>query len=260
MLGKKRSLSLAILIAPLPLTGCIEATTLPSFDGGLLNPDIRYLRAAEVMTGVKCAVIGFLSERETMNLKDRQDKARKTFYERVEGPHFQKFAINPETDWQKVECKQGQHRAPMRDKTGKIIRDNTGHIIAECVANENCNPLSWAFWDYKRTIKRDDNEKGKCAPVPDYSHFALDPTQSAQITFTLKAINGGFINYAKIDAKKLPDWLRGFVAPGSIQAQAPFPQLNIGGNGATTIDFSTVMPQSLHGTLFSQALRRKRRR
>jgi hypothetical protein len=37
---------------------------LPDFNGGVLNPDIRFLKAGEVMNGVKCAMTEFMRERE----------------------------------------------------------------------------------------------------------------------------------------------------------------------------------------------------
>jgi hypothetical protein len=44
---------------------------LPDFNGGMLNPDIRYLRAGEVVNGVKCAMTEFMREREGQVMTDR---------------------------------------------------------------------------------------------------------------------------------------------------------------------------------------------
>jgi hypothetical protein len=52
------------------LSGC-ESMLLPDFNGGLLNPDIRFLKAGEVMNGVKCAMTAFMIERERQLLKER---------------------------------------------------------------------------------------------------------------------------------------------------------------------------------------------
>jgi hypothetical protein len=86
-------------------------------------------------------------------------------------------------------------------------------------------------------------EKG-CVPVPDYSRLALDPNQSATIQFTLIGNNSGFINFARIDAKKT-SWFP-FIQPGNATTAAPFPQLMINPKESTTFDVSVVMPQSVH--------------
>lgn len=52
------------------LSGC-QSLLLPDFNGGTLNPDIRFLRAGEVMNGVKCAMTAFMIEREKQIMRDR---------------------------------------------------------------------------------------------------------------------------------------------------------------------------------------------
>ncbi len=55
------------------LLGSCESMVLPDFEGGVLNPDIRFLRAGEVMNGVKCAMTEFLIEREQEIMAERVD-------------------------------------------------------------------------------------------------------------------------------------------------------------------------------------------
>ena len=76
----KHYAALAASVVALLSTSCIEAT-LPRFDGGLLNPEIRFLRAGEIMEGVKCAMVAFMHEREKMLMRrretgDSRDRAR----------------------------------------------------------------------------------------------------------------------------------------------------------------------------------------
>ncbi len=66
------------LLAAMTLAGC-ETLPLPNFNGGALNPDIRFLRAGEVMNGVKCAMTEFMREREIRILKDRWEKATRRY-------------------------------------------------------------------------------------------------------------------------------------------------------------------------------------
>ncbi|HWE16974.1 MAG TPA: hypothetical protein VG758_07315 [Hyphomicrobiaceae bacterium] len=68
-------MSLASLIAAVALGSCVQAT-LPNFDGGLLNPEIRHLRAGEIMEGVKCAMVAFMHEREVSLLNSRKEAKR----------------------------------------------------------------------------------------------------------------------------------------------------------------------------------------
>ncbi len=52
------------LVAVSVMLGSCESMVLPDFNGGMLNPDIRFLKAGEVMNGVKCAMTEFMRERE----------------------------------------------------------------------------------------------------------------------------------------------------------------------------------------------------
>lgn len=68
----------SILIVSLTIPGC-STLPLPNFNGGALNPDIRFLRAGEVMNGVKCAMTEFMREREIRILEDRWNKAARRY-------------------------------------------------------------------------------------------------------------------------------------------------------------------------------------
>ena len=100
-----------------------------------------------------------------------------------------------------------------------------------------CNPLSAQFWDYKiaafthesnesfphalaKAVKKDKIFKG-CTPVPDYSRYAVDPNQDMTLQLMLVGTNGGYINYNKIDATKLPSWLRSFITAGGDPTPPP---------------------------------------
>jgi len=114
------------------ISGCADELLLPNFDGGALNPDIRFLRAAEVISGVKCAMVSFLSERERELIAEREEDYRKlkndSAYSKIESgkqalPHprpprtepiepffarFQLYAVN--ATWQ-PECPRDHHFA-----------------------------------------------------------------------------------------------------------------------------------------------------
>lgn len=247
----------AALFCLAPLVGCTGAL-LPSFDGGVLNPDIRYLRVGDVMTGVKCAMAAFLSEREEDLVRDRERKRKQQLYKLVER-NFHTYAVNvPEgLSLSKLPegCPKEQHMegAVCRlNKSGRFsCTPGTGKCVNNSKDDRRCNPLSQQFWSYKQSKKsRKDGTvalEGACAPVPDYSRFSLDPNQSAKITFSLNAINSGFINYSRIDALRLPNWLQWLVVPGS--SNSPFPQMSPTLKGTTTIELAAAMPQSLHAPI-----------
>lgn len=219
------------------LTAC-EGLVLPSFDGGVLNPDIRFLHTAEVMDGVKCAMVAFMNEREQSLLQQRLDPRNRESFIRVEDLGSKTMTFDP---YGLNATKEVANKCPMSDH----------HFDAkkrQCVPN-NCEseakrPLGVTLWDYKPSS----NTKvvNHCVAIPDYSQFALDHTQSASIELTLSATNTGSVSYTKIDANKL-DPHHIFVAPGNGQTGAPFPGFSTTSKDVTTFDLTAVMPQSLHG-------------
>ena len=52
------------VVAVSVMLGSCESMVLPDYNGGMLNPDIRFLKAGEVMNGVKCDMTEFMRERE----------------------------------------------------------------------------------------------------------------------------------------------------------------------------------------------------
>ena len=218
------------------LPGC-DGKLLPNFDGGVLNPEFRHLRAADVMNGVKCAMVAFMIERENELIKQREEypeifKAIETKIDEDDAEkniYFQTYT-------------QGAKRAEAAHECGK-----GRHWDAEkgCVANRcDKDSLGISLWDYRRK-GLPDKAKG-CVPVPDYSRFALDPNQSATITFTLNGTNSGFINYSQIDATKLDGLYPKFIVEGGGARNQPFPQLQPTLKGTTSLELAVVMPQSVH--------------
>ena len=59
------------LVAVSVMLGSCESMVLPDFNGGMLIPDIRFLKAGEVMNGVKCAMTEFMREREEELINER---------------------------------------------------------------------------------------------------------------------------------------------------------------------------------------------
>jgi hypothetical protein len=100
-----RAAPLLAIVPTLFLSGCVEAT-LPRFDGGLLNPEIRLLRAGEILDSVKCAMVAFMHEREHNLLMVRQktkcmdgragevDDARLC---QIEGKEFGPYHVNADS-------------------------------------------------------------------------------------------------------------------------------------------------------------------
>ena len=219
------------------LTAC-EGLVLPNFDGGALNPDIRFLHTAEVMDGVKCAMVAFMDEREQSLLLQRLDPRNRESFIRVEDLGSKTMTFDPYG----LNATMGvANKCPTRDHHYDVKK-------RQCVPN-NCEseaqrPLGVTLWDY--TPSSDTKIVNHCVAIPDYSQFALDHTQSASIELTLTATNTGSVSYTKIDANKL-DPHHIFVAPGNGQTGAPFPGFSTTSKDATTFDLTAVMPQSLHG-------------
>jgi hypothetical protein len=219
-----------LIFASFFVSGC-EELALPSFNGGLLNPDIRHLRTAEVMSGVKCAMVSFMAERERRVLQERETYPASSYpFEAQKGTHFEKYTLHStaKTDAKKYRCELLNHHV----ENGK------------CVANSCPASVGVMLWDYE-PVGLDRSQPRGCVPIPDYSRFALDQNQSAKLTFNMKATNSGFINYQRIDAKKLGS-LQHFIDPGNAAASAPFPQLKFDANQVTTVEVLTVLPQSVH--------------
>jgi len=88
-----------LIFTSLFVAGC-EELALPSFNGGLLNPDIRHLRTAEVMSGVKCAMVSFMAERERRVLQERETYPASSYsFEAQKGAnneqyHFEKYTLH----------------------------------------------------------------------------------------------------------------------------------------------------------------------
>jgi len=276
--------------------GSCESMVLPDFDGGLLNPDIRFLRAGEVMNGVKCAMTEFMRERELQVYKERFEIVRDRraslppAAERAE--HF-KFLLLYESEYPKsytsvadqifrhtyhqssgwvggdnelspyalhtsalgddVRKKEQQvcNRLPQPGETSPIDPGKLRHwdIKKGCVLNSNYCPgqLGVVLWDYNAKDVSGIPSKlgggGNCAPVPDYSRFALDRSQQASIDLTLKGSNQGTIFYSMIDANKLGP-LKEIIAAGNKGTGAVFPAANFTAIGMTTFDMQAQMPQT----------------
>lgn len=269
-----------VSLASVGFTSCSDELLLPRFDGGILNPDIRFLRASDVLTGVKCAVVSFLSERERELIQERekaQHDSPNKFKDIEEKagvlvwpgsletlkPKFSPYALN--TTWQPP-CQKGYHLDLCRPKDKACIsctyraKVEGGTIVTRpcpiasgiCVPNQ-CNPLSSQFYDYALRSpnanpmgKRFDDAQFKgCSPVPDYSRLSIDPNQDVQTTLTLVGTNTGAISYQKIDALRLPKWLS-FITAGGGPNGAPFPQLLPSIQDTTTFEILVNMAQTLH--------------
>ena len=70
------------------LLGSCGTLLLPRFDGGALNPDIRFLNAGDVMNGVKCAMTAFMLEREDDLLQERRNAAIRRKFSDIDSRHF----------------------------------------------------------------------------------------------------------------------------------------------------------------------------
>lgn len=289
----KRAAPLLAMVAAVFLSSCVEAT-LPRFDGGLLNPEIRLLRAGEIVDSVKCAMVAFMHEREqdllTVREADQSILNTNPKYNgkcpeeemakkdpgpdlcQIEGKSFNPYnfsadiSVDPDKQLsQRVdfidEDKKPINPAALRTVCGlnKHWRWNYEKPIwqLQCVENKCDEPLvrrdknlnysmGRSLWDYTIIAAKDGGYKEKgCIPVPDYSRLALDPNQSASIQLTLVGTNSGFVNFARIDAKRTGiNW----ILPGNPNAAiaAPFPQLIINPKETITFDVSVVMPQSVH--------------
>ena len=184
---------------------------LPRFDNPL-NPEIRSLRAVEVVDGVRCAVTSFLRERYDEMTTAALEKAERA---RCQVTHL-KWNFRVMTLDQK----------PGSPTEGKCIIANN----IEDADPINCNPVyhAWTYERYKKRDAKDDSVQltsarncvpnGGCVPgtVPkgndtctleDDSRFALDPNSSATIELNLTANNSGSMAYTRLDAEHL-GWLK----------------------------------------------------
>jgi hypothetical protein len=198
-----------VATATCALASCSELV-LPRFDGGLLNPDIRLLRAGELMEGSKCAMAAFMHEREQFLISERESEYRvghgRLHDIETQGgdpkKYFSPYEINvtePVAKHYKTigrTCGKNMHY-------GHALNDDGTEIAGaadDCVANKcdialsrTHSNLGESVWDYQSTIDKNKTKIKGCTPVPDYSRFALDPTQTASVQLTLTAINTGFI-------------------------------------------------------------------
>ncbi len=265
MFSRKQLMALATSGVACLSASCVDLT-LPRFDGGLLNPEIRFLRAGEIMEGVKCAMVAFMHERETMLMKKRVEEEVGGFNHQIERDDFTPQQLHtlqlkksyPQSIFKetKIRCQRGQHygydfKTPhfveTYTKNGKVKR-----LVPTCVAN-NCDKeleypeaesLGESVWDHELAWTGNSVKEKGCVPVPDYSRFALDPTQSTNIQLTLTGANSGYINYLRIDALRTPFYP--FIQPGNTATGFPFPTLQITPKGTTIFDMAAVMPQSIH--------------
>ena len=239
---------------PVLLFAACDGTLLPSFDGGVLNPEFRHLRAGDVVNGAKCAMVAFMLEREEELLKQRReypevfseietkinrDDPKQNVYFSI----YHKGAKTP----QEINCGRGQHWIWPADKKN-YAKSCPVRSPGCCVANEcNKGALGAPLWDYTEQKGPQPKARG-CIPVPDYSRFALDSNQAATITFSLSAINGGFINYARIDATRLDGLYPNLIVQGGGPSANPFPQMLPAMKGTTSLDLAVTMPQSLYAS------------
>jgi hypothetical protein len=236
MRSKKFLQALAVIPAIFTLSGC-ENWVLPNFDGGVLNPDIHDIRAAEVMDGVKCAMVAFMNEREQQLYLQRE--------------------ADPDGRIKNQETENGTNGFVYQPNALHVTKAIAAHKCLDrnyfwngkaCVPThceqESQHPLGVTLWDYQA----DKTSKGatQCKAIPDYSRFALDHTQSASIELTLMATNNGSVAYNRIDANKL-DPRHVFLAPGNSATGAPFPGFTTTLKGTAMVDLTAVMPQSIHG-------------
>ena len=250
----KHYAALAASVVALLSTSCIEAT-LPRFDGGLLNPEIRFLRAGEIMEGVKCAMVAFMHEREKMLMRRRETGDSRDRARTIEKDDFAVYQLHTKQLRKQLgriypaafvsKCGRGEHLGY------NFAKPKGGERDVICLPN-NCGraledpalELGESVWDHDLVWTGNSVKEKGCAPVPDYSRFALDPNQSASVQLTLTGINSGFIHYQKIDASRTP--LYPFIQPGNPAAGAPFPTLFVNPKQTTVFDISGVMPQSIH--------------
>jgi hypothetical protein len=281
----------------------------PSFDGGALNPEIRFLRAGEVMNGVKCAMTSFMLEREKQLIDERVqavlhrddgDEWRRRFlilyaaeyrkpYEKVASQIFQGDLSGNDTgkDNQFNPYALGQDKLAEDFKKKGIDVDNISHMWIDprvlrsgktvrklaglcwpldgkfrhwefggsgggsCVANNapslrerRCREqLGRTLWNYKP------KESGgavasHCSAVPDYSRFALDPSQQASIDLTLNGANQGTLFYDLIDQSGLGP-LRNIITAGDRSRGFVFPKVDMTGKATTIFQMSAQMPQTI---------------
>lgn len=213
------------------LASC-DGTVLPRFDGGILNPEFRFLRAGDVMKGVKCAMVGFLSEREKelMARREHDQGSFAAIEAKNAGIIYNPYTLNRTAAH--LECGLEEH-----DEGGK------------CVRNECNTSLGITVWDYKKIFGKtggDIKKERGCVPVPDYSRFALDANESAEATFTLTGTNSGFVNFARIDATKIESLYPRIITAGGGPTSNPFPQLMPTLKGTTEFEIAARIPQTLH--------------
>ena len=308
----KKALSVFGLSASFLLGGC-ESLLLPDFNGGLLNPDIRFLKAGEVMNGVKCAMTEFMREREQQLLDEREkivehrddpDPAARRRFLLLYGSEYKgvyqanaagiyrgnqaviranrygtlnelnPFALNADKvgadriPLNAVDRRAGTTPEGPRKFSGLCWPDREGvnkgrprHFYqGRCVLNAPnesfpndpesmeapCpQQIGITLWDYKPKDQSRGVTGSNCVRVPDYSRFALDPSQQALIDLTLTGNNQGTIFYDTVKQAGLGSALQTIITPGNRQTGAVFPKLDITAKGVTTFDMSVQMPQTI---------------
>jgi hypothetical protein len=226
----------AVIACCVPFLGCSSSFFLPRFDGGVLNPDLRFPRTAEIMEGVKCATVSYLDEHER-DLLQQRIKNHENFYSKIEGTTYSPYSLRRPKGV--PECGLDKHWAT-------ATRNNPAGCVANNCRREDIN-LGVSVWDY---AGKSDAADAGCKPVPDYSPFALDSTQTATIGLTLTANNLGQINLTRIDALRLdPQQL--FITPGGGTNGAAFPQFLASDRATTVLDVTAQMPQTVHGFIYA---------
>jgi len=108
--------------------------------------------------------------------------------------------------------------------------------------------LGVVLWDYKAKDTGGNDAmtggRGNCAPIPDYSRFALDRSQQASIALALSGTNQGTVFYDFINASGLGS-LQTIIAPGSRTTGAVFPKFEITAKNTTSVEVTVQMPQTL---------------
>jgi hypothetical protein len=312
------------------LSSCAPDTYLPRFDGGVLNPDIQFLRAGDVMNGMKCAFVEFMDERDHQLFEERiriyrgrndtpeqqgeyllryaaeyeklfagiQRKVRDDRYRprtwSGKDAEYTPYALNVGQnipDWKKSKAGSAQEKVFAAFTAKGLIPPTEGQMLEKelecndrnsaealdpsdlrhweawewdrkskkpiitgrCVRNkELCSDqLGVVLWDYKAKDRfsrqygrSDDVTVGNCARIPDYSRFALDPTQQAKIDLTLLGTTQGTVFYKQIDATALGP-LSDFIAAGNRQLGVDFPVVNLTSKSSTTFQLVSLVPQTV---------------
>jgi hypothetical protein len=223
------------------LASCAEI--FPRFDNPL-NPDIRLLRAGDVVDSVKCAVTSYLYNRALKVIREGHEKAKSAGCQ-IE-PRWQftyRWIDNKSNTEAAKRCRETNDCQCSDLPAGKGIKQ---------VDTLNCSP-GYEVWAYQRAEKGMCVRNGGCPPgtipsgrgkcvLDDDSRFALDPTSDVTIDLTLTANNTGDMHYTRLDADGL-GWLSRIVVPGGVGG-APFPSLRGRKKDVNAVQVKATMPQT----------------